>query len=90
MIALLDGGHAIDDGVSSEISYFAVKHGSMFGIRTDPRLAENIAGGVNSAVSHFFDNERYGGLLFEGPEAYDEALEYIHGFTQGMLDSAMK
>ncbi|MCK4808009.1 MAG: hypothetical protein KAS90_00140 [Candidatus Aenigmarchaeota archaeon] len=90
MIAILDGSHGIDDGVSSEIAYFASNYGSVFGIRSDFRLAENIAGGVNSAVSHFFSKERYNGAYFEGPEAYDNALEYIHRFTQGMLDSAMK
>lgn len=90
MIAILDGGHAVDDGVSSEISYFASNHGSVIGIRTDIRLAENIAGGVNSAVSCFFNEERYGGRLFEGPDAYKEALIYIKEFAQDMLKTAMK
>jgi len=90
MIAILDGSHGIDDGVSSEIAYFASNYGSVFGIRSDFRLAENIAGGVNSAVSHFFDKERYNGAYFEGPDAYDNALEYIQRFAQGKLDSAIK
>ncbi len=90
MIAILDGGHALDDGVSAEIGYFASNYGSVFGIRSDFRLAENIAGCVNSAVSHFFDEERYGGRYFEGPDAYKEALIYIEEFAQDMLKTAMK
>ena len=90
MIALLDGGHALDDGVSAEIAYFAVKHGPVFGIRTDPRLAENISAPINPAVRYFLDTGPYKGVFLEGPKAYDNALEYIQGFAQGKLDSAIK
>ena len=90
MIALLDGGQPVDDGVSAEIAYFASNYGPVFGIRTDLRPAENISAPINPAVRYFLDTGPFNGVFFEGPEAYDNALEYIQGFAQGKLDSAIK
>lgn len=71
MIAILDGGHAVDDGVSAEIGYYAAKHGRIAGIRSDFRLAENRSAPVNPAVRYFINQ------FFEGPEAYDNAIKTI-------------
>jgi|GEM_PF-3257011 len=77
MIAILDGGHAVDDGVSAEIGYYAAKHGRIIGIRSDFRLAENPAAPINMAVRWFIDRGHYKGKFFEGPEAYDNAFKTI-------------
>ncbi len=77
MIAVLDGGHGIDDGVSAEIGYYAAKHGRIIGIRSDFRLCENTAAPINMAVRYFLDKGPYNGKFFEGPEAYDKAYKTI-------------
>jgi hypothetical protein len=87
MIAILDGGHALDDGVSAEIGYYAGEYkGSkpMVGIRSDYRLAENAAAPVNGAVRYFLDSIRYNGSLFTGFGAYDAALASIAQLTEQM------
>lgn len=52
MIALLDGGHSLDDGVSSEIGYYNGRFPNkpIFALRTDFRLCENVAGKINAQV----------------------------------------
>src|SRR5689334_11021915 len=40
MIALLDGGHSVDDGVASEIGFYYSLHKPIFALRTDIRLAD--------------------------------------------------
>lgn len=77
MIAILDGGHGVDDGVSAEIGYYATKHGKIIGIRSDFRLCENPAAPINMAVRWFIDSGPYGGKFFEGPEAYGTAIKTI-------------
>lgn len=71
MIALFDGSHAVDDGLSAEVGYYAATHGRIAGIRSGFRLAENRSAPINPAVEYFIDQ------LFDGPEAYDSALKTI-------------
>ena len=82
MIAVMDGGHAIDDGLSAEIAYFAVKHGLVLGIRSDFRLAENIAAPINPAVRYFLDMGPFNGHFFYGTDAHKEALHFLKEFAQ--------
>lgn len=86
MIAILDGSHAVDDGVSAEIAYFAQEFigRPIVGIRSDFRLAENIAASINPAVSHFLKNEYC--FLFTGPKAYDEAFEKIREIADEIIN----
>jgi hypothetical protein len=78
LIAILDGGPAIDDGVAAEISHYATEHGRpIIGIRSDFRLAENPAAPINPAVRYFTDQGPYDGQLFMGPHAYENALGRI-------------
>ncbi|MEM4240282.1 MAG: nucleoside 2-deoxyribosyltransferase, partial [Candidatus Woesearchaeota archaeon] len=80
MIAVLDGSHALDDGVSSEIGFYAAEYKGkkpIVGIRTDFRLSENIAAPINIAVRYFIDKGPYNGFFFNGPDAYDKALRQI-------------
>jgi hypothetical protein len=72
MIAL-EEGHSLDDGLCAEISYFAVTHGPVIGIRSDFRLSENIAASINPAVEHFHTN----GKFFSGQSAYEDAFKTI-------------
>lgn len=61
-LAILDGGHAVDDGVSSEIGYYAALveegvipkgFGKIFALRTDFRLGENIGCVVNPQIEGY-------------------------------------
>ncbi len=80
MIAILDGGHALDDGVSAEIGFYAAEYKGekpIMGIRSDFRLAENPAAPINPAVRYFIDQGPYRGSFFSGPNAYQSAVEYL-------------
>lgn len=78
MIALMDGSHALDDGLSAEVGYYAERLGDVIGIRSDFRMAENIAALINPAVSYFMKAKAYGnGRLFTGMDAYERAYEAI-------------
>jgi len=77
MIAIFDGGHACDDGLSAEVSYYASNFGSVIGIRSDFRLSENIAAPINPAIRYFLDKGPYKGKLFTGTTAYEDALNEI-------------
>jgi nucleoside 2-deoxyribosyltransferase len=84
LIAILDGGHAADDGVCAEIGYYAREFPMrpIIGIRSDFRLSENPAATVNPAVSHFVTQ------LFEGPEAYQHALTSIKTLSEKIREYA--
>ncbi|RLC27811.1 MAG: hypothetical protein DRH37_10295 [Deltaproteobacteria bacterium] len=89
MVAVLDGSHALDDGVSAEIGFYAAEYKGekpIVGIRSDFRLAENPAAPVNVAVRYFMDTGPYNGMFFSGPEAYDEAMESIAGLAREIRD----
>jgi hypothetical protein len=60
--AILDGGPAVDDGVASEIGYYAAlveagaipqPFGRIFALRTDFRLGENIGCSVNPQIEGY-------------------------------------
>lgn len=75
MVAILDGGHAVDDGVAAEIGHYATfGYGPVLGIRSDFRLAENKDSEINIAVRYFMDRGPYGGMFFSGDSAYKDAL----------------
>ena len=61
-LPILDGGSAVDDGVSSEIGYYAALveegvisrgFGRIFALRTDIRLGENIGCTVNPQIEGY-------------------------------------
>ena len=61
-LAILDGGHAVDDGVSSEIGYYAALVeegiipkgcGRIFALRSDFRSGENIGCLVNPQIEGY-------------------------------------
>lgn len=78
MVALFDGGHALDDGLCSEVAYFAGKLSKpVVGIRSDVRMGENPAAVMNPAIRYFIDKGPYKGEFFHGPNCYDRAYESI-------------
>lgn len=85
MIALFDGSHAADDGLCSEVAHFAFLHGPVIGIRSDFRLAENIAAPINPAVRYFLDHGPFHGQFYSGPTAYVDAFKGIEKLIEGML-----
>lgn len=89
MIALLDGGHAIDDGVASEIGYFsALKLGPIFALRSDVRLGENLAVTINPQVLGYITES--GGELFDGPGAVEKWAAAINNWAQVQFSVAPK
>lgn len=76
MIALIEG-HNLDDGLCSEIADFARTFGPVIGIRSDARLAENIAAPINPAVRYYMDLGPFKGCFLNGPRAYIIAIKAI-------------
>jgi len=72
MIPILDGGHSVDDGVSSEISHYAAKeYGPIIALRTDFRLAENLGTRVNAQIVDDIKNSK-GKICTSAKEWYSE------------------
>lgn len=76
LLAILDGGHAVDDGVSSEIGYYAgIERGPIFALRSDLRGGENIATSINSQVMGYILLSK--GKLVDGQDAMNKWLTEI-------------
>lgn len=88
MLAELEG-KVLDDGVSSEVAYFASNFGPVIGVRSDIRPGENSDSGINAQVKSYMTIEDYGGKYFENPnaseDAYVEAIAYLKENIQEML-----
>jgi len=79
MLPILDGGHAVDDGVASEIGYYAgLKRGPIFALRSDFRLSENLASTINPQILGYINLS--GGKLIEGQHAMDKWFFAIKGW----------
>lgn len=83
IVAHLDGSHAIDDGLSSEVAYFATMHGPTVGIRSDMRLHESATSGTNFAVKYFFEQPGCG--YFFGQKAEKEALDFLKTYAKRIM-----
>ena len=73
------GGPAIDDGVASEVGYYAAlvemgqrNPGRIFGLRTDFRCGENIAVSVNPQVLGYV--LQTGGKVSDSMDGWFEAI----------------
>jgi hypothetical protein len=76
MLAILDGGHVVDDGVASEIGYYAgIKKGPIFALRSDFRGGENIATPINPQVLGYIIES--GGKLIDGENALEKWSEAV-------------
>ena len=79
LLAILDGGHSIDDGVASEIGYYAgIDGGPIFALRSDFRGGENIAVTINPQVLGYI--RRSGGKLIDGQNAVERWFSEIENF----------
>jgi hypothetical protein len=90
LIAILDGSHHCDDGVSAEIGHFETEYKSkpIIGIRSDFRLAENPAAPINCAIRYFIDGwGSFAGQFFDGPKAYEKALPAIKALADTLREA---
>lgn len=87
MLAVLDGGHAIDDGVASEIGYYAAKElGPIFALRSDFRLGENVATKINPQLIGYITGS--GGQIVEGENAVERWATLINEWAQTQFKPA--
>ena len=91
LIAICEGQY-VDEGVASEIAHFITKgYGPVIGIRTDFRPGENLAAPINPAVLEYFGNEDHvDSRFFNGPDSYNNAIDYMQRLIQGMLEQRNK
>lgn len=76
MLAILDGGHSIDDGVAGELgSYHAYKQGPIIAIRSDFRLGENLGSLINPMLLYYIEDSN--GFLATLPNAEDKWMAAI-------------
>jgi hypothetical protein len=86
MTAILDGSHAVDDGLSSEIgNYYQLRKGPIFALRSDFRICENIAAPINVQVAGYIENSmhekhHYRGKLITGPDSISRWLIEIENW----------
>lgn len=84
-LAILDGGHTVDEGVASEIVDYSLSgRGPIIALRSDSRLVENIAAPINAQLLHYI--EKSGGKLIEPPNALERwfaaVKEWYDSFTK--------
>ena len=83
LLAILDGGHAIDDGVASEIGYYAgIKRGPIFALRSDFRCGENIGTLINPQILGYIIQSK--GKLCEPPDAIENWFKAVKAFRQAI------
>jgi len=74
LLAILDGGPAVDDGVASEIGYYAASGlGPIFALRTDFRCGENLAASINPQVYGYI--KMTGGKLVDRASAGEKVID---------------
>lgn len=84
-LAILDGGHVVDEGLAGEIAHYAtIKRGPVFGLRSDIRCGENIAIPINAQTFGYI--VKSGGKLVYGPNAvarwFHAVKEWYDSFVQ--------
>ncbi|MCH9632492.1 MAG: hypothetical protein S4CHLAM6_08280 [Chlamydiae bacterium] len=87
MLAILDGGHAVDDGVASEIGYYAAKEfGPIFALRSDFRQGENLATKINPQLIGYITES--GGQIVEGENAVEHWAALVNDWAQTQFKPA--
>lgn len=88
LLALLDGGSAIDDGVASEIGYYAgIERGPIFALRSDFRCGENIAVSINPQVLGYILQSK--GQLIDGENAVERWFEAIKKWYDSFMSRTL-
>ncbi|MDO8508131.1 MAG: nucleoside 2-deoxyribosyltransferase [Nanoarchaeota archaeon] len=86
MFAILDGGHQVDEGVASEIGFYAgIERGPIFALRSDFRGGENLAVPINTQVLGYIYLSK--GNLFDGKNAIKNWLNAIRNFYDHFQNS---
>ena len=76
LLAVLDGGPQIDDGVASEIGFYAgIEQGPIFALRSDSRSGENIATSVNPQILGYIQQNK--GVFVDGVNALERWFSEI-------------
>src|SRR3989344_3402324 len=89
LIAILDGGHVIDDGVASEIGYYAgIRRGPIFALRSDFRLGENMAVLINPQVEGYIALSQ--GYLASGKNSLGMWFEKINDWHKILSSKLLK
>ena len=86
VVVYLDGSHACNDRTSMGIGYISGRHPdiTIFGVRGDFRLAENVAAHINPAVRYHIDGRPGAkGKLFIGNEAYEQVVDAVCQAVKG-------
>jgi hypothetical protein len=83
LLAVLDGGHVVDDGVSAEIGYYAalvetavIPQGRIFALRSDLRLGENIGCIINPQIEGYI--YQTGGTIATNLNGWFEQIDLWH------------
>jgi len=85
MLALLDGGHAVDDGIASEIGYYTgIERGPIFALRSDFRCGENMAVSINTQVMGYIIQS--GGKLIDGPNAIERWFSEVQKWYDSLRE----
>ena len=86
LLAVLDGGHQIDDGVASEIGYYAgIEQGPIFALRSDFRCGENIATSINPQILGYIRQSN--GALVDGVNAIERWFSEIQRWYDILKES---
>jgi len=81
LLAILDGGHAVDDGVAGEIGYYAgIKKGPIFALRSDLRCGENMAVTINPQLLGYIIQSR--GKLIDSQNAVERWFSEIQKWRE--------
>lgn len=90
MFAILDGSHSVDDGVAAEVSHFATHYRkrSIIGMRSDIRIAENIAAPINPAIRYLLDQGPYNNQFVFNPGAYKRSLVNAKDLADRLREAA--
>ncbi|MFX1504673.1 MAG: nucleoside 2-deoxyribosyltransferase [Promethearchaeota archaeon] len=77
LLAVLDGGHQIDDGVASEIGYYAgIEQGPIYALRSDFRSGENIATSINPQILGYIEQTK--GVIVDTIERWFSEIQRLY------------
>jgi nucleoside 2-deoxyribosyltransferase len=85
MLAILDGGHTVDEGLAGEMGYFSniSDGGPILGWRSDFRICENAAAPINIQLMRTFDKSK--GTLVTGFNSFEKWLDEISQWRELFL-----
>jgi len=86
LLAILDGGHTVDDGVASEIGYYyGIRKGPIFALRSDFRCGENLAVPINPQILGYIIQSR--GKLITPPDAIERWFAIVKKWYDSLKEN---